>query len=365
MTRVAHLIAPVSFGGGESLLISLLKERRAQYSEGVITIYRSSKFNEVLDEAGIPRWELSRKTLGHGVSKLKIGLGTVGLLLKLPLLLSILQKQDINIVHAHGYPASVLYGLISYIWAGRGVYTHHSYRNKPGFIEQRILGHFYRRFNCCTAVSRLSAESMQRAFPEKNLKFITVHNCVSSAFFRKGYQKEKNNRKTRFIQVGRFVELKNQALVVQSLAQLNNIDSEKIEVVFAGDGSELSRVKKMAGDLGVSGSVKFLGAVDHDKLPDILGKSDYGIFPSDNEGFGIGAVECLAAGLPVLCLNNNLMKEIVGDAGILVEKSELAQGLVKMMVVGDSLRERATVMAEKYLPEKIKDKYCRIYKELK
>ncbi len=61
-------------------------------------------------------------------------------------------------------------------------------------------------------------------------------------------------------------------------------------------------------------SPKVLGPVPHDDLPGLVaGASAFG-FPSTKEGFGLAAMEALAAGVPLITRDLPVLREVFGDA---------------------------------------------------
>jgi alpha-1,3-rhamnosyl/mannosyltransferase len=57
-------------------------------------------------------------------------------------------------------------------------------------------------------------------------------------------------------------------------------------------------------------------------------------FPSPHEGFGLPALEAMAAGLPVVAARAGALPEVVGDAAILVNPEsppEMAQALAQVL----------------------------------
>lgn len=64
--------------------------------------------------------------------------------------------------------------------------------------------------------------------------------------------------------------------------------------------------------LGVD--VEVLGPVDHDALPALVAEADVLGFPSTKEGFGLAAMEALAADTPVVCRDLRVLREVFGDA---------------------------------------------------
>lgn len=64
-------------------------------------------------------------------------------------------------------------------------------------------------------------------------------------------------------------------------------------------------------DLGVEPII--LGAVDDDELPSLVAASSVFAFPSTKEGFGLAAMEALAAGRPVVTRDLPVLREVFGD----------------------------------------------------
>jgi len=86
-------------------------------------------------------------------------------------------------------------------------------------------------------------------------------------------------------------------------------------LVLAGGASEgdIRSLAQTASDLGISRSVRILPDTDDETKLDLLGASDVFVSPVDNhqETFGIGVVEAMAAGLPVVASDWDGYKDLV------------------------------------------------------
>ena len=68
--------------------------------------------------------------------------------------------------------------------------------------------------------------------------------------------------------------------------------------------------------------VRVLGYVRRELLPAVYESCSLFVFPSLYEGFGMPALEAMAAGAPVLASNVSALPEVVGDAGLLVRPDD-------------------------------------------
>jgi glycosyltransferase-like protein len=69
--------------------------------------------------------------------------------------------------------------------------------------------------------------------------------------------------------------------------------------------------ERRCGELGVEPVI--LGAVKDDELPSLVAASSVFAFPSTKEGFGLAAMEALAAGRPVVTRDLPVLREVFGD----------------------------------------------------
>lgn len=63
--------------------------------------------------------------------------------------------------------------------------------------------------------------------------------------------------------------------------------------------------------------VCFLGYVDDETLAGLYANASLFLLPSQDEGFGLPALEAMASGTPVIVSDGGALPEVVGDAGML------------------------------------------------
>ena len=91
---------------------------------------------------------------------------------------------------------------------------------------------------------------------------------------------------------------------------------------IVGDGSRRQELEALAQARGVGGIIEFLG--HREDVPALLAAADVFVLPSRSEAFPNGAIEAMAAGLPVVaCAVGGLLDLIeTGRTGILVPPSD-------------------------------------------
>ena len=105
--------------------------------------------------------------------------------------------------------------------------------------------------------------------------------------------------------------------------------------------------EERAAELGVDPVV--LGPVDHDVLPGLVAAAGVFAFPSTKEGFGLAAMEALAAGVPVVTRELPVLREVFGGAARFArDVPELAEQLRAALADPGSLREPGRALAASY-----------------
>jgi glycosyltransferase involved in cell wall biosynthesis len=99
-----------------------------------------------------------------------------------------------------------------------------------------------------------------------------------------------------FVTAGRFVPHKDHATLLRAFAQHRRHSPSRL--LMLGDGPLLSATRMLAGELGISDAVDFLGFRDN-PLP-WFRRADAFVLSSCTEGFGNVLVEAMACGTPVI-----------------------------------------------------------------
>jgi glycosyltransferase involved in cell wall biosynthesis len=127
--------------------------------------------------------------------------------------------------------------------------------------------------------------------------------------------------------------------LLEALARL--YDRPRLVMAGPSAGDE-ARVRGLLGTLGLASAVTRLGAVSEPALAALYADALALCFPSVSEGFGLPVLEAMAAGVPVLAADIPPVREVAGDAAILLPPDDSGAWAEAIeAVTGDpSLRER-------------------------
>jgi N-acetyl-alpha-D-glucosaminyl L-malate synthase BshA len=285
-------------------------------------------------------------------------------------LVEVIKSYNLDIVHAHyAVPNAVsaylakkicndsakvvttLHGTDSYL-----VGLHPSYKEVTQFSMQQS--------DALTAVSEYLKERTMTEF-DISREICVIPNFVDPQRFRR----LKKDREQKIVcHSSNFRPIKR----IPDIVKAFKIISEEIDcrLSLIGDGPERFKAEKMVNNLGISESVEFLGNVRN--VQEVLGKSDLFLLPSDDESFGLAALEAMSCEVPVVASNVGGLKELIshGVDGYLIRAGDveaLAQYSLKILQdprlqeeFGRNARQK---VLEKYIPDKIVPNYEDLYKE--
>ncbi|MDE0102358.1 MAG: N-acetyl-alpha-D-glucosaminyl L-malate synthase BshA [Bryobacterales bacterium] len=141
-------------------------------------------------------------------------------------------------------------------------------------------------------------------------------------------------------------------------------------LLMIGDGPDMEAVKLVAEELGVSSRVAFLGA--EQDAAELLPQLDLFLLPSEQESFGLAALESMACGVPVIASTTGGLPELVteGESGYLFPVGDVtAMGRKAAEILGDAsmhrrLRTGARARASEFSEAGLVERYEALYREV-
>ncbi|HMN90033.1 MAG TPA: N-acetyl-alpha-D-glucosaminyl L-malate synthase BshA [Saprospiraceae bacterium] len=114
------------------------------------------------------------------------------------------------------------------------------------------------------------------------------------------------------------------------------------KLILVGDGPERHNMEELCRKLGLHHEVRFLGK--QDAIEELLAIADLFIMPSENESFGLAALEAMACEVPVISSNAGGLPEvnIHGRTGFLSEignVEEMAQNAITILSNDEVLQQ--------------------------
>jgi glycosyltransferase involved in cell wall biosynthesis len=112
--------------------------------------------------------------------------------------------------------------------------------------------------------------------------------------------------------VGTLEPRKNLGRLLQAWNEVKD-EFEKMWLMIVGVSGNVFKTIRVADDVE---RVRFLGYVDDETLAGLYANASLFVLPSQNEGFGLPALEAMASGTPVLISDGGALPEVVGEAGM-------------------------------------------------
>tara|TARA_R110002033_G_C3896259_1_gene239464 strand:- start:3377 stop:4462 length:1086 start_codon:yes stop_codon:yes gene_type:complete len=155
---------------------------------------------------------------------------------------------------------------------------------------------------------------------------------------------------TLLLAVGRLTEAKDYPNLLEAFRIVLK-SREKVQLAIIGAGEDQDKLSIMAVELGIIDSVHFLG-LRHD-VHDWMSAADFFVLSSAWEGFGLVVAEAMSCERLVIATDCGGVKEVIGDAGILVpakSSAALARGLLQSLALSsDSVAQRGVFARERII----------------
>jgi len=175
---------------------------------------------------------------------------------------------------------------------------------------------------------------------------------VDRAFFREAPGgRERGRRDWRIpddafvvLHVGSTVDRKNVPLVIQTVARLRmevGVDVYLLQVGGRLTGDQQALIDR----LGLSRVVRSIPAADELSLRRAYRAADVLLFPSLYEGFGFPVLEAFASGLPVVTSGAGGLREVGGDAAVIVDGRDPAAYVQALVDLSEDQDRREALIA--------------------
>ncbi|MDH4316930.1 MAG: glycosyltransferase [Desulfobulbaceae bacterium] len=272
-------------------------------------------------------------------------------------LIGIIRRQEIDILHLHGYGATT-FGRLAGIFTSTPCIVHeHMYDAKIPFYQRWMDAFLSRCDYQAIAVSDSVKNFMVRLrhIPEERVQ--VIRNGVPFEMFdRSGDRRTQETFRARLnipsdhkiiAIVGRLDPIKGHTYFLQA-AQLVLRQFDKVTFLVVGDGELMSELRRESQELNIASHVIFTGHCDD--VPALLSESDIKVISSLSEGIPMTLFEAMAAGCPVVSTDVGGLAEVIkeGKTGFLVppqQPSPMAEKIL-LLLRDEDLSGRMSRMAK-------------------
>ena len=324
--KIVHIIPSLKIGGAERLALEICKELSKNYHLDVKLI---TFLGEIKSQHSF-HIHINSNYVPSITSKAKENLFEIQ---------NFINDFSPDIIHSHLWKTEILLTKIETGNAKRFSHFHDNIvqlRHNVFPIKKKEITNFYEKNlfiknnqNSFICISNDTLKYAKKVLPKKlKNNTLLLPNAINYNQFYSN--KKKNLDEIRLINIGSFVEKKNQMFglhIVKKLASMGY----KTKIMFLGDGHKLKECEKIAKKIGVYENVQFTGNVD-DVKP-YLEQSNIYLHTAKYEPFGLVLLEAMAAGLPIVCLDGKGNRDfITHNKNGFIFKNENVESFVKSII---------------------------------
>jgi len=235
----------------------------------------------------------------------------------------------------------VVHDMAAY-WGNRKTRVH------LGAILRMMLPNLLRHADRIIAVSQWVKQELIECAHVKENRIEVIPNGIDHGSF---YPRQRNEESVLLIQPFSFRRpyilcvsridhpIKNHVRLIEAFGTFKERTKYPHRLVLAGgDSNNASIVKEAAAASAWRNDIFFTGHFPTKNLPELYAGADFVVYPSMYEGFGMGAVEAMACGVPVLCARAASLPETAEHAALYFDPLN-AEDMADRMVTVSTNRE--------------------------
>lgn len=360
--RILMITNALSEGGVESLLFDLCRN--------LITSYHYEVSILVLNKSAVC---LKQQFEDLGVSVI---VGNHSNIYN-PLNIFIIKKyvSKFQAVHVHLFPGQLFVVLANFLFANSKripliTTEHNTYNNRRKYSLFRYLDSFvYSKYEKVICISQQTEINLKRWLRKVSVDIMTINNGIDIDKFRRASNRlyqyiQIDNAVQYLVMVGRFEYPKDQLTVIKAMAHL----PDNLHLILVGSGHSIQQCKEYVNENGLFNRVFFLGNCKD--VPSLLKGCKLGILSTYWDGFGLVAVEYMAAGIPVIASDVDGLRDVVGKKDFLFKTGnaeELRDKILWLLKDSDVYQEAVSYSlanAQKYTIQKMVARYVDVYQNI-
>lgn len=276
--------------------------------------------------------------------------------------------KDYDIIHTHVYSAQLWTALASLYLDKKKIYItteHSNSNNRRGRVLFKLIDKMmYSRYSNIVCITSKVRDSLVE-WIGNNDKFRVIENGIdidSILSFKERTRKELGFKEDDILlcQIARLNIVKNHETSFKALKEL----PQKYKLILLGEGERKDKLLRLAGQLGISDRVYFLGY--RDDVYGVLKAMDISLLTSQYEGLPISCLESMLL-VPFIGSRVPGIKEVVAGYGELfelnnhLELKDLILKVVEDRELYEKLKRECNKRAMEYSIKKCVDKYIEVY----
>lgn len=307
--KVLHVITSLCIGEAEKLLVDTIPIYNKKGVETDVLVFqgRQTPFRKQLEEQGCRVFQLSEdRNVYNPINIIKI--------------IPYLKKYDV--VHTHNTASQLFVAIASVLCSVVLCTTEHTTSNRRRSWKWYVpIDRFmYQRYKHIICISDKTEENLRNYIGDVAIGISTIYNGVDvtkyfSALANPAFKR--NGSKYILCMVAGFRYQKDQDTIIRAFRFL---DKSLFELWLVGDGERRAALEQLVEAEGIKDNVRFWGI--RTNIPEIMKTADVVVMSSHWEGFGLAAVEGMAAGKPVIASDIDGLSQVVDGAGLLFPKGD-------------------------------------------
>ncbi|MDD5148091.1 MAG: glycosyltransferase family 4 protein [Candidatus ainarchaeum sp.] len=362
IVHVFHHFAPCK-GGVETVILQLSKQLQPRHSCRVVCLNKCPKGRETL----------GKKETIEGIEVTRIPFLNLGFYKFAPCIGKELKNTDVLHVHGVNFFSDFL-AVTSFLHRKPMILSTHGgifHTNKKSLFKKAYFFGWNRlalkAFKKIVCVSKNDFELFSKMV--KKEKLALIENGID---FEK-FSGKNGKRRNSFVFVGRLSRNKRIDNLIGCFAVLGKKQDFELHIVGPDFDNLVESMKKKAEEAGIGKNVFFHGEVPEKRLVELMQSAEFFVSASEYEGFGLTALEAMAAGCIPVLNNIDSFRNFVKNAenGFIAEfekNNEAAERISGVMRLAPGRRkeiaQKAAKTAEEFSWKKKALEYEKVYLEV-
>lgn len=199
----------------------------------------------------------------------------------------------------------------------------------PRQVNQMLMRNAVRRAARIITPSQATALAVKQSFPQSAGRVLSIPEAADDRFgslrnpeAEAAWQMRLGIRPPYVFYLGQWKAYKNLPLLLEAFARVRRTHPNS-QLVLAGDDPRHPEVRQRAAVLP-EGSVVLPGRLPESAVPDLYRGAALVVLPSRAEGFGLPVIEAMACGVPVVCSDLPVLREIADGVAIFCDPNDPA-----------------------------------------